>query len=90
MIDNSFRTSVVHNKSGHQHVVYWTEVGQRLYKNGDMVEREIIGLTKKGRKFFGIGCYINNILDSVLAIYPQRSIGWKPVNETKGENLNVK
>ncbi len=86
MIDKAFRESIVFNKSGHKHVIYWTEVGQRLYKSGDMIEREIIGLTKKGRKFFGIGCYINNILDNVLAIYPQRSIGWKPVNETKGVN----
>lgn len=86
MIDKSFRTSTVYNKSGHKHVIHWTEIGPRLYKNGDMIEREIIGMTQKGRKFFGIGCYIKNVLDTVLAIYPQRSIGWKPVNEIKGVN----
>lgn len=87
MTETAFRTSVVHNKSGHEHVIHWTDTGRRLLRMGDMVERELVGLTKKGRKFFGIGCYIKDTLDCVLHIVPQRSIGWKPVNETKGVNL---
>ena len=86
MIDKAFRISHVENKSGHAHVIHWTESSKPIWSLGDMCERNLIGLTKKGRKFYGIGCYIKDELDCVMHIVPQRSLGWKPVNEKKGVN----
>ena len=86
MIETAFRTSQVINKSGHTHVIHWTEKGRKLWSSGDMCERDLVGLTKKGRKFFGIGCFIKDELDYVIHIVPQRSLGWKAVNEIKGVN----
>ena len=52
-----------------------------------MTEKYLSGYTKKGRKFFGHGMYIKDELVDVHLIVPQRSLGWKPVNEIKGVNI---
>ena len=87
MVKNPFRSSHVQNKSGTDHIIFWTNVEQVLWKHGDMCEKYLSGYTKKGRKFFGHGMYIKNNLEEVHLIVPQRSLGWKPVNEIKGVNI---
>ena len=87
MVKNPFRSSHVQTKSGINHTIFWTNVETVLWKDKDVSEKYLSGYTKKGRKFFGHGMYIKDELVDVHLIVPQRSIGWKPVNEIKGVNI---